>query len=229
MWRVLHPFRTGGYHFRKQVAIGPYVADFVCHHAMLVIEVDGEQHARTQRNDELRDEYMQARGFKVLRIPSTALIDNHEGVYKLIAAALENVPPRPRVPPSLAPLGPDGPSSATLPARGRVAGGEVGGITRPHPQAPTSPLAGEVAQLGAKRPSEARRGVGAGTEAPQPDQGKSSLQPGERIDAPQPQAPTSSLAGEVAQLGAKRPSGARRGVEAGTDGRQPQVEGTRDA
>jgi very-short-patch-repair endonuclease len=183
MWRVLHPFRTGGYHFRKQVAIGPYVTDFVCHHAMLVIEVDGEQHRRTLSNDELRDEYMQARGYKVLRVPSVALMDNHEGVYKLVAAALANAPPRERRArgtPSLAPLGPDGPSSATLPARGRVAGGKTAGTFPPQQQSDS-------------------------TDAPQPGVM-------EGIDAAQPQAPTSPLAGEVAKLGAQRPSAARRGV-----------------
>ena len=62
MWLLLHPFRTGGYHFRKQVAVGPYVADFVCHHARLVIEVDGEQHGKTERADAARDSYLHARG-----------------------------------------------------------------------------------------------------------------------------------------------------------------------
>jgi hypothetical protein len=74
---------------------------------------------------------------------------NEQGVGEAILVALVGRPRNRRgsPPPFLAPLGPVGPSSATLPARGRV-----------DSAAPTSPLAGEVAQLGPKDRSEARRG-----------------------------------------------------------------------
>ena len=122
MWHVLRPFRERGFHFRKQAQIGVYVVDFVCHHAMVVVEVDGEQHGTTlaQQNDETRDEYLRSRGFRVLRIPSIELTDNKPGVYEVIDAALSDRPSLARGTPSPAALGPDGPSSATLPARGRV-------------------------------------------------------------------------------------------------------------
>ena len=43
LWHELKTFRGHyGIHFRKQVPIGPYVADFAAHSARLVIEVDGE-------------------------------------------------------------------------------------------------------------------------------------------------------------------------------------------
>lgn len=121
MWHILESFRLNGYHFRKQVQIGAYVADFACHHAMVVVEVDGEQHDApvAAANDATRDQYLRERGFKVIRVPSIELSDNREGVFQLIQAALASTPPRVRRTPSLAALGPDGPSSATLPARGR--------------------------------------------------------------------------------------------------------------
>ena len=66
MWRILWPLRTNGFHFRKQVEIGPYYVDFACLHVGLVVEVDGETHfhALAEANDRTRDEYLTTRGFK---------------------------------------------------------------------------------------------------------------------------------------------------------------------
>jgi len=50
LWRRLRRFPISGTHFRRQVPIGPYVADFACMAARLIIEVDGSQHGR----DDLR-------------------------------------------------------------------------------------------------------------------------------------------------------------------------------
>ena len=50
LWRRLRRFPVSGTHFRRQVPIGPYVADFACMAARLIIEVDGSQHGR----DDLR-------------------------------------------------------------------------------------------------------------------------------------------------------------------------------
>jgi very-short-patch-repair endonuclease len=98
MWTLLRPFRDRGYHFRKQVQIGPYVADFVCHHALLVIEVDGDQHGApvAQSNDAVRDDYVRGRGYRILRIASQELFGNRDGVYALVETALVNTPARAR-------------------------------------------------------------------------------------------------------------------------------------
>jgi very-short-patch-repair endonuclease len=98
MWALLHPFRDRGYHFRKQVQIGTYVADFACHHAMLIMGVDGEQHGTptAQANDALRDDYFRGRGFRVIRIPSVELFGNEPGVYSFVESALAHKPPRVR-------------------------------------------------------------------------------------------------------------------------------------
>jgi hypothetical protein len=84
---------------------------------------------------------------------------NEEGVCRMVAAGLDGKPRNHRgsSPPSRAALGPAGPSSATLPARGRVDTGEMGNVES-QTQAPTFPLAGEVAQLGPQDRSAARRG-----------------------------------------------------------------------
>ena len=68
--------------FVRQEPIGPYTVDFVCRERRLVIEVDGGQHA-TDPRDEVRDRWLNARGYRVLRF-----WNNEEGVLETIAAAL---------------------------------------------------------------------------------------------------------------------------------------------
>nr|WP_244490088.1 DUF559 domain-containing protein [Rhizobium sp. Root483D2] len=45
LWRHLERIPIDGTHFRRQVPIGPYFADFACHQIGLIIELDGSQHA----------------------------------------------------------------------------------------------------------------------------------------------------------------------------------------
>ncbi len=68
--------RTGDYHFRKQEQIGPFYVDFVCHHANLIIEVDGESHYAegAQERDAMRDAFLAGEGYTMLRgSPTTRL------------------------------------------------------------------------------------------------------------------------------------------------------------
>ncbi|MGN6684206.1 MAG: endonuclease domain-containing protein, partial [Devosia sp.] len=92
LWNLLRPYREQGYHFRRQVPIGPYFADFACHHARLVIEADGTSHDDAGR-DIRRDGYMQARGFRVLRLANSDVVGNPEGVLALIGQYLRGVVP----------------------------------------------------------------------------------------------------------------------------------------
>ena len=122
MWRLLYTLRTDGYHFRKQVKLGTYYADFACLHAKLVIEVDGSTHGTNvaRHNDALRDDYLAGRGFKVLRFFAGDLFDNEVGVGEAILAALVGRPRNHRgsAPPSQVALRRSAPSSTTLPAQG---------------------------------------------------------------------------------------------------------------
>jgi very-short-patch-repair endonuclease len=91
LWRMLFPFRTGGYHFRKQVPIGPYFADMACHHARVVIEVDGDTHYSDagEVQDAKRDAFLRGEGYLELRFSNADVLENGEGVYEVIARALE--------------------------------------------------------------------------------------------------------------------------------------------
>jgi very-short-patch-repair endonuclease len=90
MWRILHPLRQQGYHFRRQVEIGTYFVDFACHRPATVIEVDGETHASdlAKSNDAVRDDYLQGRGYRVLRFWNNEVTGNPEGVYHVIERCL---------------------------------------------------------------------------------------------------------------------------------------------
>jgi len=93
-----------GASFRGQAPIGPYVVDFVCHAAMLVIELDGGQHfeSKQEQRDARRDAYLAAKGFRVLRFNNHDVMTNRRGVLETIAAVIERAPspphPSPRKP-----------------------------------------------------------------------------------------------------------------------------------
>jgi len=140
MWRILWPFRQAGWHFRRQVQIGTYYADFACLHAKLVVEVDGDTHGSDAAiaADAARDAYMESRGILVLRFTNPDVIHNAEGVATEIAGVLgavrrvsntptpslpargrEDLPSRTRRPATTGLAAPSSPS----PLRGGIKGG----------------------------------------------------------------------------------------------------------
>jgi very-short-patch-repair endonuclease len=76
--------RQAGCHYRRQVPIGPYVADFACLGHRLVIECDGSQHAEEVDHDEERDAYLAKRGFAVLRFWDSEVVSDLEVVVDTI-------------------------------------------------------------------------------------------------------------------------------------------------
>lgn len=89
LWRHLRQKQIGGYRFRRQVPLGPYVADFVCLSEKLVVEVDGGQHAARAAHDEARSSWLADNGFRVLRFWNNDVLANTEGVCEAILRALE--------------------------------------------------------------------------------------------------------------------------------------------
>ena len=77
LWRLLRVSRRD-LRFRKQHPIGPYVADFYCPAAKIVIEVDGSTHDQSQPADERRDDYMTSLGLRVVRIAAAEVLANLE-------------------------------------------------------------------------------------------------------------------------------------------------------
>ena len=84
LWRLLRD-RLSGFKFRRQVPVGPYIVDFLCVGAKLIVEADGFQHAESPR-DKARDAYLESQGWKVLRFWNNEVLQNREGVLETILA-----------------------------------------------------------------------------------------------------------------------------------------------
>jgi very-short-patch-repair endonuclease len=82
LWRYLKAKHLGELSFRRQTPIGPYIADFVCHAARLIVEIDGETHdfEERQRRDAIRDRWLVSRGYVVLRFTNDDVLSNLEGM-----------------------------------------------------------------------------------------------------------------------------------------------------
>ena len=89
LWRCLKSHHIG-MQFRRQAPIGPYIADFCCHRARLIVELDGESHdfAERQQHDALRDRWFATQGYRVLRVTNDDVRKNLEGVVTAIASAI---------------------------------------------------------------------------------------------------------------------------------------------
>ena len=100
LWSELRDHRLNGAGFRRQVPIGNYVADFVCHAAGLVIELDGGQHFsnEVEKSDASRTVAIEAKGFRVLRFSNHDVIANRVGVLEAIVAAVAARAPTPALP-----------------------------------------------------------------------------------------------------------------------------------
>jgi very-short-patch-repair endonuclease len=97
LWTRLRLLRGDGPTFRRQHPIGPYIADFYCSAARLVIEVDGAEHTELAQmaHDERRDVYMQRLGYRVLRIPAGDVLQWVDDVVQgIVEAALAPPPSR---------------------------------------------------------------------------------------------------------------------------------------
>ncbi len=84
-------------HFRRQVPLGSYIADFCCLGARLVVEVDGGQHTtdRAVAYDNRRTAYLESQGFRVLRFINNEVMLNMNSVLDTIHAALVRATPTP--------------------------------------------------------------------------------------------------------------------------------------
>ena len=92
LWQFLSDKKIGDKKFRRQHAIGPYIVDFVCVSANLVIELDGESHAETIEYDAQRTAYLQSQNYRVLRFSNHEVMQNLEGVIASIEEALAHPP-----------------------------------------------------------------------------------------------------------------------------------------
>jgi very-short-patch-repair endonuclease len=91
-WHLRHRLAADGTHFRRQVRLGPYIADFVSHRARLVVEVDGGQHGESVAADAQRTRFVEGEGYRVLRFWNNDVLRNIDGVLEIIQRALTMTP-----------------------------------------------------------------------------------------------------------------------------------------
>jgi len=89
LWSILRGRQVAGLKFRRQAAIGDYVADFVCLRHRLIVEADGPFHAENAEHDERRDAWLMSQGFRVLRFPNRMIETDKEAVLGEILRAVE--------------------------------------------------------------------------------------------------------------------------------------------
>ena len=93
LWHYLCNKQLGGYKFRRQQPIGPYIADFACLPEKLLIELDGSQHADPNAPDEQRDQFLRQQGYRVLHFWNHEVFADCFSVLESIYAALIHHPP----------------------------------------------------------------------------------------------------------------------------------------
>lgn len=94
LWYAFRDRRFASFKFRRQVPIGPFIADFICYDARVVIEVDGSQHADSS-SDARRDRWFAANDFLVLRFWNNDVLKNREGVLTSVLETLHARTPHP--------------------------------------------------------------------------------------------------------------------------------------
>jgi len=91
LWQILRSHQMTGYKFRRQVPIGRYIADFVCHEARLIVEIDGGQHDRSSPQEAERSGFLEKEGYRILRFWNNEVLANPDGVHQTIADELGRI------------------------------------------------------------------------------------------------------------------------------------------
>lgn len=85
LWRHVRNRQLGGFKFKRQETIGPFVADFACVECKLIVEADGGQHSDDA--DHERTAYLQRLGWRILRFWNNDVLQNTDGVLETILVA----------------------------------------------------------------------------------------------------------------------------------------------
>lgn len=88
LWVNIRKRALNGARFRRQHPVGPYIADFACPAARLVVEVDGATHSTPDElaYDARRTKYLEHQGWTVIRVNNSDVYENMDGVWRLIAS-----------------------------------------------------------------------------------------------------------------------------------------------
>jgi len=90
-WQAVRNRRLAGLKFKRQIAIGPFIADFCCFEHKLIVELDGEPHESTEAKvkDAVRSAFLMREGYRVLRFSNERVLGSLELVLREIASHLD--------------------------------------------------------------------------------------------------------------------------------------------
>ncbi len=91
LWHIVRDRRFSAFKFRRQVPIGPYVADFACLDRRLIVEADGGQHAENSY-DEARDRWFESHGFRIRRFWNGDIFHQRQSVLDTLWHDLDGLP-----------------------------------------------------------------------------------------------------------------------------------------
>ena len=92
LWRHLRNRQIANSKFRRQHEIGSYIVDFICIEQLLIIEIDGGQHAEQITYDAKRTAYLETQGYNVIRFWNNDVINDMDAVLNKIYEILLNQP-----------------------------------------------------------------------------------------------------------------------------------------
>ena len=93
LWQLLRGRRFQNFKFRRQRALGPYILDFICLEAGLVIEIDGGQHGEQQWYDLARTALIETQGLAVIRFWNHEVLNETPAVLESIWQTLQTLTP----------------------------------------------------------------------------------------------------------------------------------------
>jgi very-short-patch-repair endonuclease len=89
LWARLRNRPLNGHKFTRQKPVGPYIVDFACFDARLIVELDGGQHTKNASADKARTDYLEQAGWFVIRFWNPEICDNPDDVLVRISAMLD--------------------------------------------------------------------------------------------------------------------------------------------
>jgi very-short-patch-repair endonuclease len=92
LWYHLRAHRFMGFKFKRQKPMGHYIVDFVCVERLLIVEIDGGQHAEQVEYDQCRDAWLRSQGYTILRFWNNEVMQQLEGVLEKIRTTLSPAP-----------------------------------------------------------------------------------------------------------------------------------------
>lgn len=88
LWSSMRAHQMEDFHFRRQHAIGNYVVDFCAPRHKLIVEVDGGKHLEQREYDDERTDFLESRGYKVLRFWNHEVLKDIDAVLLAIYLAV---------------------------------------------------------------------------------------------------------------------------------------------